>query len=228
MEERACTHRQQDLHPPMYLRIDRIKREREMERAETCHGEPACIMHANTRAEDPNELPSVEGQSKLVSCHRQRGREEKSRPRRDQFRIFTSGPFDLPAFVSPIDATYKVHETRRERVASCRFYDEETAVSRWFRVSTNHGQIYGDGEAWVFQVVQGSCSIRPSFPRQFWRNDERVPVKREMSEISSFVRVRTNFFTPLDCPFWRNIVLNLLRWNDVPRRIFGPKLQYFL
>lgn len=47
-------------------------------------------MHTNARAGDPSELPSVEGQSRSVNCHRQRDRVEKSHPLATNFD-FTSG-----------------------------------------------------------------------------------------------------------------------------------------
>lgn len=92
----------------------------------------------------------------------------------------------------------RVHRTRHERVASFGFLrrGDRRFLDGFGMVSID---IYGDSEAWVFKLF-----------KEFWRNDERVSIKRDTSEMYIFcARLR---------PFRRNIVLNLLRWDDVPRK----------
>lgn len=55
-------------------------------------------MHTNALAGDPSELPSVEGQSRSVNCHRQRDRVEKTSAG-NEFRFYERR-FDLWSLVS--------------------------------------------------------------------------------------------------------------------------------
>ena len=145
MVKRACTQRQQDLHPPMYLTIDRIARERERE-SWNLPGR-TCVHYACGHASWGSERITIGSKDKVNVL----AVIDNRTVRRSRARAGTNFEFyERPArFTGPRvsyrltrRAKYTRHDTsvyHRVDIGACRFYDEEIAA--FSRVSAIEARI---------------------------------------------------------------------------------------